>query len=44
MGLIKLTHNNTPNPRLEQYIKNYNILIEELGEKYKNFFYFIYRE
>ena len=37
MGLIKLTQNNTANPRFEHYEKNYEILIEELNEKYKNF-------
>ena len=37
MGLISLDSTKNENKRLEQYIDNYNILIEELDEKYKNY-------
>ena len=37
MGLISLDSNKNENKRLKQYIMNFNILIEELDEKYKNY-------
>ena len=37
MGLIQLDPTKTENERFEKYKMNFNILIEELGEKYKNY-------